>query len=39
MLEDSIEQLGDLAHRVVKDGRGLVLYRLESEVEKLYEGE
>ena len=39
LLEDSIEQLGDLAYRVVKDSRGLVLYRLASEVEKLYEGE
>ena len=39
MLEDSIEQLGSLAHRVVKDSRGLVLYRLASEVAKLYEGE
>ena len=39
LLEDSILQLGDLAYRVVKDGRGLVLYRLASEVEKLYEGE
>jgi len=39
LLEDSIEQLGSLAYRVVKDGRGLVLYRLEKEVAKLYEGE
>ena len=39
LLEDSILQLGKLEYRVVKDGRGLVLYRLESEVEKLYEGE
>jgi len=39
LLEDSIEQLGDLAYRVVKDSRGLVLYRLASEVAKLYEGE
>jgi len=39
LLEDSIEQLGDLAYRVVKDDRGLVLYRLASEVAKLYEGE
>ena len=39
LLEDSIEQLGDLAHRVVKDDRGLVLHRLASEVAKLYEGE
>ena len=39
LLEDAIEQLGDLAYRVVKDDRGLVLYRLASEVEKLYEGE
>ncbi len=39
LLEDSIEQLGSLAYRVVKDGRGLVLYRLASEVKKLYEEE
>jgi len=39
LLEDSILQLGKLAYRVVKDGRGLVLYRLASEVEKFYEGE
>ena len=39
LLEDAIEQLGDLAHRVVKDDRGLVLHRLASEVAKLYEGE
>jgi len=39
LLEDSIEQLGKLAYRVVKDSRGLVLYRLASEVAKLYEGE
>jgi len=39
LLEDSILQLGKLAYRVVKDGRGLVLYRLEKEVAKLYEGE
>ena len=39
MLEDSILQLGKLEYRVVKDDRGLVLYRLASEVEKLYEGE
>ena len=39
LLEDSIEQLGKLAYRVVKESRGLVLYRLASEVAKLYEGE